>query len=241
MGEEQALAAEQNIAEAAHHLDVEPDAGSLDADMADMDEQHVIGPEVLFDDLAGEIEPDGAGPRHLLQDEALATEEAGTEALLEREFQRHRFLGAEKRLLAADQAFASRQSAGDDGAGKTRREGDMAFSFGGEIGDEETAAAQATLQTGEKAAASMRIHPDTIIHPGNRMGLAVNSFARVKIDFPRLHGGAVQLVLHVASLSRCGRDLARPAGRFHRPRFAADVMPRAGRPCRSCHRWLHAW
>src|SRR6185369_17486501 len=114
--------------------------------MADMNQQGVIAAEIFFHHFPGEIEPDGAWPGHLLQDEAFATEEAGAEPLLEGKLQGHGFFGAKESFLAADQALAGTQRTGDDGTGKARREGDMAAALGGEIGDEEAAATHAALQ-----------------------------------------------------------------------------------------------
>ena len=75
-----------------HHLNVEADAGLEHADVAGVDEQPLAGREIALDEFAGEIEPDDAGPGDLLQNEAVAAEEAGAQPLLPGEFERHRFL-----------------------------------------------------------------------------------------------------------------------------------------------------
>ena len=79
--EEQPLAAEQDVLEARHHLDVEADRRLHDADMAGVDEETLARCETAVHHLAGQIEPDHARSAHALEDEALAAEEAGTEAL----------------------------------------------------------------------------------------------------------------------------------------------------------------
>src|ERR1700688_3142864 len=69
------------------------------------------------------------------------------------EFERDRFLRDEEALLPADQRLAGLQQRRHDRAGKARREGDMAGAVGGEVGDEERAAAERALQPGEQATA----------------------------------------------------------------------------------------
>ena len=109
---------------------------------------------------------------------------------------RHRFLRDQERLLAADQRLARLQLRGHDRAGKARREGDMAGAVGGEVGDEERAAAERARDAGEQAAAGMGVHRDLIVHPGHRVGLAVDRLARREIDRHRLHDVAGNLVAH---------------------------------------------
>src|SRR5271163_280953 len=151
--QEQAFATEQDVLEATDHLNVEADAGLEHADMAGVDEQPFARREIAFDQFAGEIEPNNSRPRDLLQNEALAAEETGAEPFLPGEFERDRFLRDEEALLPADQRLAGLQQRRHDRAGKARREGDMAGTVGGEVGDEERAAAERALQPGEQAAA----------------------------------------------------------------------------------------
>ena len=164
--------------------------------MAGMDQQLLAGRQVLFHDLAREVEPDRAGAADLLQGEALAAEEAGPEPALPGELQGHRLLRAKERLLAADQGFAGRQCLGDDGPGKARREGDVARALCGEVGDEQAAAGEAALQARQEAAAGVGIHDDRIVHPGHGVGLAVDLLAGIEVDRHRLHHRAGNLELH---------------------------------------------
>ena len=63
----------------------------------------------------------------------------------------------------------------------------MAGAVGGEIGDEERAAAERALQAGEQSAAGVGVHRDLVVHPGHRVGLAVDRLAGREIDRDRLH------------------------------------------------------
>src|ERR1700722_2784301 len=195
-GEEQAFAAEQDVLEALHHLDVEADGRLEHADMAGMDEQAFAGRQIALDHFAGKIEPDDARAGDLLQDEAVAAKEAGAQALLPGKLKRHRFLRDEERLLATDERLAGLQLRGHQGTGKARGEGDMAGAGGGEIGDEERAAGERALEAGEEAAAGMRVHLDRVVHPGHGVGLAVDRLAGAQIDRHRLHDRAGNFIAH---------------------------------------------
>ena len=59
------FAAEQDVAEASHHLDVEADAQLEDADVAGVHQQLLAPSQVALDELAGKIEPHHAGAAHL--------------------------------------------------------------------------------------------------------------------------------------------------------------------------------
>jgi hypothetical protein len=50
--------------------------------MAGMNQEPLAGRQIALDDLAGQIEERRAGAGDLLQDEALAAEKAGADALL---------------------------------------------------------------------------------------------------------------------------------------------------------------
>ena len=104
--------------------------------MTGMDKEPLVLREVALDDLAREVEEDRAGAAQLLQDEALAAEEAGADALLPGDRQRYRFLGAQKGFLAADHRLAGGELQRLDRARETRREGDMPLAACSEIGDE---------------------------------------------------------------------------------------------------------
>src|SRR4029077_7894060 len=106
--QKQAFAPEQDILEAWDQLDVELNCRVHDADMASMDEQPFSVGEVALDDFARQVKKDRAGAAHLLQDEALAAEKPGADALLPSNLQRHRFFRAQEGLLAADQRLAGR-------------------------------------------------------------------------------------------------------------------------------------
>jgi hypothetical protein len=93
----------------------------------------------------------------------------------------------------------------------------MARAVGGEIGDEERAAAEGPLEAGEKAAAGMRVHGDLIVHPGHRVGLAVDRLAAGEVDCDGLHDRSRDLVAHAPS--ECRADRAPRAFRGNQPRF----------------------
>ena len=176
-----------------------PTLGLEHADMAGVDQQPLARREIALDEFARQVEPDDAGAGHLLQDEAVAAEEAGAHALLPGELQRHRFLRDEERLLAADQRLAGLQQRRDDRSGEARREGDVAGAAGGEVSDEERAAAEGALQPGEEAAAGVGVHRHLVVHPRHGVGLAVDRLAGRKVDRHRLHHGSGNLVLHRSS------------------------------------------
>ena len=164
--------------------------------MAGVHQQLFAGGEIALDEFAGEVEPDDARARHLLQDKAVAAEETGAEAFLPGEFERHRLFGDEECLLAADERLAGLKQRGHDRAGKARREGDMPGPLRREIGDEKRAAAEGALETGEEAAAGMRVHRNLIVHPGHGVGLAIDGLARGEIDRHRLHDIAGYFIAH---------------------------------------------
>src|SRR5271166_2434318 len=83
VGEEDAISAEDGVFEARNGGDVEAD-GSLECThMSGMDAQSFAGSEVLQDELAGELDPGGSLACNLLEDEAVAAEDACAEGLLE--------------------------------------------------------------------------------------------------------------------------------------------------------------
>jgi hypothetical protein len=138
----------------------------------------------------------------LLQDEPAAAEEARADALLPGDLEGDGFLGDEKRLLAADERLAGPEQRGHDRAGKARGEGDMALAPRGEVGDEERAAAERAREPGEEAACGMRVHRHLIVHPGHRVGLAVDRFAGREIDRHGLHDGAADCIAHGSRVLR---------------------------------------
>ena len=147
------------------------------------------------------------GPGHLLQDEPLAAEEAGAKLALPSDLEGHRFFGAEEGLLAADQALAGGERAGQDGAGKARREGDVTGAVGGEIRHEEAAAAEGPFQPREETAAGIGRHLDIGAHPRHCIGLAEKLLAGRELDAERLHRGSDDLVMHdppSRPVRRCG-------------------------------------
>ena len=98
--------------------------------------------------------------------------------------------------LRADEGLAGLEERRDDRPGKARGEGDVTLALGGEFGDEERSPAERARESGEEAAAGMRVHSHLIVHPGHRVGLAVNRFAGREIDRHRLHDIAADRVAH---------------------------------------------
>ena len=137
--------------------------------MPGMHEQPLARREIALDDLAREVEKCRPGAAHLLEDETLAAEKAGADALLPGVFEADRLFGAEKRLLAADHSLAGGKLHRHDLARKTRRKRDVTVTARGEIGDEQTAAAQRPADRGEKAAAGIGVHLDLIVHPAHAL------------------------------------------------------------------------
>src|SRR6266404_1835138 len=55
LGEEQAIAAKDHIADALDQLEIDADAGFMSADMTDMDQQALANTQPPVDDLSGEV------------------------------------------------------------------------------------------------------------------------------------------------------------------------------------------
>src|SRR5581483_6681946 len=81
-GEKKAVAAEDHVLDSWHHRDLERDAGLERPNVSRMDSEGFAGLQVPSDELSGELKPGSALPAELLQQEAVATEDAGAERLL---------------------------------------------------------------------------------------------------------------------------------------------------------------
>ena len=81
--EEQAVAAKDEVLDAADHGDLKRHAGLECADVAGMDEQGLARLQVADDHFAGKFEPCGALAADFLKQEAVAAEDARAERLLE--------------------------------------------------------------------------------------------------------------------------------------------------------------
>ena len=79
-GEEEAVAAEQLVAYPGQHGDLEPNAVLKHADMAWMHVDLLARCERVAHDLPAEFDPEPALPCDLLQQEAVAAEDARTQA-----------------------------------------------------------------------------------------------------------------------------------------------------------------
>ncbi len=191
-----ALAAEQDIAEATHHLDVEADRRVHHPDMAGMDQQLLARCEIAFDHFPGQVEEHQAGPSDFLQYEPLAAEHAGAEALLPRDVQRNGFFADQEGFLPADHGLTGRELDWHDGAGKPRREGDVTRTACRKVSNEKTAAAETARKPGEEPAAGVRAHVDRVGHPAHAVGQAEHALALLEVDGDGLHDRTGDLVLH---------------------------------------------
>jgi hypothetical protein len=126
VGEEQAVAAEQHVLEAAHRGDLEIYAFVKHSNMAGMHAQHLTGSQVVGDDFAAKFDPGAAGAGQALQQEAIAAENARTERLLKAGGQAHPFGGANEAVLVDQVAAAGLHLDFSHLAGDFCREGDHA-------------------------------------------------------------------------------------------------------------------
>ena len=105
--EEQALAAEQRGLDAAHHLDVVVHARLHRHDAAGVHAQRLAGGERASPRACRRrARSTSRRPVSRSQDEALAAEQPGAEALGERDAERHALGGAQERVLLRDQLAA---------------------------------------------------------------------------------------------------------------------------------------
>src|SRR5579859_3767093 len=81
--QEQPVATEDRIGDAADHGDVERDAFLEHPDMARMYQQRLAGAELMGDNLAAQFHPGLSVAGQALQDEALAAEDAAAERALQ--------------------------------------------------------------------------------------------------------------------------------------------------------------
>ena len=122
-GEKDAVAAEDHVFDAGDALNLERDGGLEGADVAGMDAEEFAGGEVFDDELAGEFEPGYALAADLLQEEAVAAEDARAERLLEADAEFDAGGGAEEAVTVL---VAGADVDGNDVAGDAGGEGDLA-------------------------------------------------------------------------------------------------------------------
>ncbi len=202
--EEDTVATEDHVPKAGDTLDLEGDAGLEGSDVAGMDAEGFASGEVFDDDFAGELEPGGSLSRDLLQEEAVAAEDARAERLLEADAEFDASGGAEE-AVAVDEVFVSvAHGDGDDVAGDAGGEGDLAGdSVGAVLGHEERSAAGDALDDAKEASATGVLgvggHLDRGGHPGELAGFGDDGVVGVEGELEDGHGGAGDAMVHDSS------------------------------------------
>src|SRR5579862_3133782 len=150
--EEEAIATEDHVAQAADHGDLKRDAALECADVSGVDEKCFAGTEIAHNQLAGELQPGGALAADLLQQEAGAAENARAEGLLESDADADARGGAEESVTMDHVFVAGGDFDRDDVAGHMGGKGQLAGAAEGAVlGHEEAAAADNPLQRDRKS------------------------------------------------------------------------------------------
>src|SRR3990167_3727142 len=146
----------------------------------------------------------------LLQDKALATKEAGADALIEADTDLRAMGGAEEGILLADQRAADlsqldRHHSARIGRGKT----DLGRALAGvaEVGHKQRLAGQQALAGAPQLAqhatfgaiAQARLEADAVAHIVHHPSLGDYRFARIEGDFHRLGRAAENLIIELMS------------------------------------------
>ncbi len=204
-GEEDAVATEDHVADAGDAGDLEADAGLEGADVAGMHAEGFARGEVFDDDFAGEFEPCGSLPGELLEEEAVTTEDAGAEGLLEA-YAEFDAVGGTEKAVAVDEIFVAVANGDrEDLAGDAGGEGDFAGgTVGAVLGHEEGSATGDTLDGSEETAATGVLgvggHLDGGGHPGKFASLGDDGVVVVEGELEDGHGGADDAMVHSGCL-----------------------------------------
>jgi len=205
-GEEDSVAAEDEIAKSGDALDLEGDVGVEGADVAGVDAKGLAGSEVLDDDFAGEFEPGHSFAVDLLEEEAIAAEDAGAEGLLEADAERDARGGAEEAMAMDHVLVTTSDLDGDDVSGNSGGEGYCARGSGGAVlGHEEGSATGDAFERTQKAAATgvlgVGAHLDGLAHPGKFTSLGDDGVVVVERELEDGHGGSDDAMLHGSLLN----------------------------------------
>jgi hypothetical protein len=209
---EDAVAAEDHVFDARDALDLKGNARLKGTDVSRMDAKEFAGRQVLDDELTGELKPGDSLPGYFLQEEAVTTEDARAEGLLEADAEFDAGGGAEK-AVTVDQVLVTwadldRHDMAGDAGGK----GDLA---GGTdravLGHKERSAASDALDRSKETAAAgvlgMGGHLDGGGHPGKFAGLGDHGVVWAESEFKDWHRGAEDAVLHLFLLHAAGYPL----------------------------------
>ena len=201
----QAIAAEDDVFDSGHGGDLELDAGLEGADVAGMDAKSFSGREIFDDEFTGEFEPGGALSAEVLEDEAVAAEDAGAEGLLESDADLDVGRGAEEAVAVNHVFVAGADLDGDDVSRKLGGEGDFAaLAQGAVFGHEERAAAGDAFDGAEDSSTSAELgvggELDGTGHPGKLARLGDDGFVGLEDELEDGHGGADDAALHEVSL-----------------------------------------
>ena len=150
-------------------------------------------------------------PADLLEEEAVAAEDAGAQGLLEADAELHAGGGAEEAVAVDEVLVAVADLDGDDMAGNAGGEGDLAGAADGAVlGHEEGAAAGDALDGAEEASAAGHLgvggHLDGRGHPGEFAGLGDDGVVGSEQELEDRHGGSNNPMFH-SQLPRKGQNL----------------------------------
>ncbi len=196
-GEEQAFAAEERVLEAADELDVVVHALLESHQATRINAQALAALQGAFDHRAAGVDEGQAVALQTLQDETLAAEEAGAQALVEGHGDVDAVGAAEVGVLLAEVDALCAQIHRDDLARVGRGKGGVPLltSLVLEGGDEEALAHEGALDPLPDAALGAGVHADAVLQVEHGAGFGVDGFFGVEGDDDGLHVVAFYLVV----------------------------------------------
>ena len=175
------------------------------------------------------MDEDGAGAGQLLEDEALAAEQPGPEALGERDAHVHAVGRAQERVALAEPVRRAGEVELFDLSGVGGREGDLALAAPAEAGHEQALSRHQAAQAAEQAAAHAALHVDAARHVEQCPGLGLHLLTVGERDHDRLHDVADDV--EFLGPSARGRSRGGRAARRAEPRAGGEGLA----ALRTCH------
>lgn len=158
----------------------------------------------MTDDFAGELEPGDSLAGDLLEEEAVAAEDSGSERLLEAYAEDDARGGAEEAVAMHEVIVTSTDLDRNDVAGDAGGEGDgSGRSVSAVLGHEESSTACDTLEDPEETTAPGVLgvggHLDGLAHPGELAGLGDHGIIVIERELEDGHGSTDDTMLHELS------------------------------------------
>ena len=221
-GVENALAAEEHVFDARNAFDLHGAARVHGGEIAGVDDNGLTGLQVVFLHMAVKFAEDRACAGELLENEALAAEEARAELLLEEDRELDAGLAREEPALLHDQFSAGGDLKGTDIAREARSKSDQTrAALGGVAVLEHRLACKHAAEGLANAAARGGLHLHVGAHPAHAAALGDHRFLRVQIADDDRQGRAFNGVFHDSILLKNHLDksiiLSKPGG-VNRPR-----------------------